>query len=227
MAGRPEGNPSTSRPLIRQRHALLTGLLLLVAASQLPEVLAQSSLRSTFPGRRVGGGTRGECSSRLVANLVPSTSVFAPGSSLQIGLLEGPTANPRPVRLSFRPLNSDAAHSSGVERLLPASPAGVTLLAVSALKVPTVWESAYKCEEGSATAANNPLAFVQSESPPAVSLLVADNDSTPEDKPLQTALQQLRRFCGSTVPRAQVAKAFGMTDVVNGEWPAELPVRCL
>ncbi|MCT0223676.1 hypothetical protein [Synechococcus sp. CS-1328] len=217
--------------MIRPLQALVPGLLLLLAASLLPEVLAQSTLRSTFPGRRVGGGTRGECSARLVANLVPSTSVFAPGSSLQIGLLEGPTANPRPLRLSFRPLNSsgsaDAARSSGSQRLLPASPAGVTLLALPALKVPTVWESAYQCEEGSAAPADDPLAFVQSESPPAVSLLVADNDSTPEDKPLQSALQQLRKSCGSTVPRAQVAKAFGLADVVTGEWPAQLPVRCL
>ena len=56
---------------------------------------------------------------------------------------------------------------------------------------------------------------------------MADNDSTPEDKPLQSSLQKLRKSCGSTVPRAQVAKAFGLADVVNGEWPAELPVRCL
>jgi hypothetical protein len=46
------------------------------------EALAGSAnLRNTAPGRRIGGGTRGECTARLIAHLVPSSSVFAPGSS--------------------------------------------------------------------------------------------------------------------------------------------------
>ncbi|MFM7674734.1 MAG: hypothetical protein ACKO5F_03925 [Synechococcus sp.] len=212
---------------IRLRLFLPALLALGVAAA--PAAWAQENLRNTFPGRRVGGGTRGECSARVVANLVPSTSVFAPGASRRIGVLEGPTANPRPLRLAFRPLNSsgsaDMARTATSLRTLPASPAGVTLVTLPLLKAPTVWESSFACEEGTPDP-QDPLAFVQSESPPAVSLLVADTDSTPEDKPLQAALQQLAQACGSTAPREQVARLFGLTDVVTAEWPAALPVRC-
>ena len=56
---------------------------------------AQANPRSTFPGRRVGGGTRGECSSaRTLVHLVPATSVYAPGASGLVGLVQGPSDSP-------------------------------------------------------------------------------------------------------------------------------------
>ena len=77
-------------------------LIGLAVAAQASAALAQPNLRSTFPGRRVGGATRGECTARVLAHLVPGSSVFAPGAGGLIGLMEGPTANPRPVAISFR-----------------------------------------------------------------------------------------------------------------------------
>lgn len=50
-------------------------------------VEAQANPRSTFPGRRVGGGTRGECSARTLVHLVPETSVYAPDASGLVGLV--------------------------------------------------------------------------------------------------------------------------------------------
>ncbi|MFM7394311.1 MAG: hypothetical protein ACKO22_08120 [Cyanobium sp.] len=87
---------------------LLVGLAL--ATFTAGEALAGSAnLRNTFPGRRVGGGTRGECTARLIAYLVPSSSVFAPGSSRTVGILEGPSANPRPLGLTFSPLRGNGS----------------------------------------------------------------------------------------------------------------------
>ena len=62
---------------------------------------AQADLRSSFPGGRVGGGTRGECSARLLAHLVTENSIYAPGRTLQVGLLEGPTATLNRFKYSF------------------------------------------------------------------------------------------------------------------------------
>jgi len=113
-------------------RVVLGALAVVLAAGSLEAALAQQNLRNSFPGRRIGGGTRGECSSRLLAHLVPASSVFAPGATATIGLLEGPTAQPRPLQLSFRPLTSagtaDAAQARTSTRDLPASPAGVVLL---------------------------------------------------------------------------------------------------
>ena len=87
--------------------------------------LAQSNLRNTFPGNRMGGGTRGECSARFVAHLVPANSVYAPGASGMIGILEGPTANPRPLQVVVKTDVQSSANA--IQRDLPASGPGVTL----------------------------------------------------------------------------------------------------
>lgn len=207
--------------------ALLAAALSL-SALPLP-LLAQSALRNSFPGRRIGGGTRGECSARLLAHLVPSNSVFAPGAAMTIGFIEGPTGNPRPIKLSMKPLSSSGtaagSQSATTMRELPAAAAEVVLLTIPAVKTATVWESGYRCDDATAASPSaDPLDFVQTASPPAVSLLVSDVE--PADKAIQASLKQLRAQCGKTVPTAEVTKTFGMADVVTAEWPQQLPVRC-
>jgi len=123
----------------RRRAVLLVALALATFAAG--EALAGSAnLRNTFPGRRIGGGTRGECTARLVAHLVPSSSVFAPGSSRTVGILEGPSANPRPLGLTFSPLRGngtvDSARKSHKSRTVPSSGAGLTLVTVPSFQGP-------------------------------------------------------------------------------------------
>ena len=201
-------------------------LLTLMVSAQSSAVWAQPNLRSTFPGRRVGGGTRGECTARVLAHLVPASSVYAPGATGLIALLEGPTANPRPIAVSFRQANAsgstDAARTLLSSRDLPASSAGVTLISV-ALKGATVWESNYRCDEG-VPDLSDPLAMVSSQAPPAVSLLLPE--ATPADAALQSKLKGLRALCGQTVSREQLASSFDLADVITSDWPAQLPVRC-
>jgi hypothetical protein len=219
--------PSPLRPG-RRRTVLLVGLAL--ATFTAGEALAGSAnLRNTFPGRRIGGGSRGECTARLIAHLVPSSSVFAPGSSRTVGILEGPSANPRPLGLTFSPLRGngtvDSARKSYKSRTVPSSGAGLTLVTVPAFQGPTVWETAYRCEDAPApVSASTDLDFVTTDAPPALSLLVTEAGA--EDAALQRSLKELRSACGSTVDRATVAKAFGLTDVLTSDWPARLPVRC-
>lgn len=184
--------------------------------------LAQPSLRSTFPGRRVGGGTRGECSARMVAHLVPPSSVFAPVGGL-VGVLEGPTVHPRPLVINLREVNAvgsrDAARSLTAHRELPAASAGVTLL-VLPFKAASVWESSYRCDDGP----DDPTTMVSAEVPPVVSLLLTDVTSV--DRVTQTHLLDLRALCGRTVSRGQLATSFDLAEVISGDWPPQLPVRC-
>jgi hypothetical protein len=204
-------------------------LALAPLAVQIPAADAQADLRKSFPGRRIGGGTRGECSSRLLAHLVPASSVFAPGPARSLGVLEGLSASPSPLALTFRPLSgrgtAAGSMASGQRRVLPASGVGITLLTLPAVKVPTVWESTYVCPEApAAPASSDPLNFVAAESPPALSLLVME--SSKDDAPVQAALAQLRKSCGSTVPREEVGAAFGLSDLFTAQWPQRIPVRC-
>lgn len=187
--------------------------------------LAQPNLRSTFPGRRIGGGTRGECAARVLAHLVPSDSVFAPGPALTVALLEGPSANPRPLLVQFRPQGPGGTPAGpAVKRELPAAPAGVTLLSLGGFKGSQVWESSFRCDDGVPPATSDPLSFVETVSPPALSLLVSE--ASADDRLVQTALQKLKGLCGSQVASAQLAKTFGLEDVIGPDWPATLPVRC-
>lgn len=217
--------------LLTRSSWLVAALLSLVplAALEPSEAQAQSDLRKSFPGRRVGGGTRGDCSSRLLAHLVPANSVFAPGTARFLGVLEGPSASPSPLEITFRPLSgrgtADGSMDSGQRRVLPASTSGITLLTLPAVKAPTMWESSYLCpsSEANSTPAD-PLNFVAADSPPALSLLVTEVSK--EDAAVQASLAKLHRSCGSSVSREEVGATFGLTDLITAQWPERIPVRC-
>ncbi|MFM7312661.1 MAG: hypothetical protein ACKO0M_05765 [Cyanobium sp.] len=206
----------------RSAHSLLlSGVAAALALVALPS-LAQPSLRNTFPGRRVGGGTRGECFARPIVHLVPANSVFASGPSRLLGILEGPSLNPVSVAVSFRPEANRNAPATTV--VLPASPAAVVLLRQPAITQPTRWESSYQCG-GVQPGADDPLGYVSTVSPPPVSLLL--NEGTPDDLRMQQSLQALLKACGSTVSRDQIAASFALTDLLKeGPWPERLPVLC-
>ena len=180
-----------------------------------------SSNRSTFPGRRVGGGTRGECSARILVHLVPENSVFAPGATGILGLVQGPSTNPVSLELSFQP----EGVGSATTRTLPAASASLTLISGVDITVPTIWESTFNCETGDGVDnVQDPLAFTQPAFPPVLSLLLPDVE--PVDQPVQKALTTLRAKCGGSVPAAQTLAQFGLGDLVTEEWPEQLPVRC-
>ena len=181
---------------------------------------AQANLRNSFPGRRVGGGTRGECSARTLVHLVPDSSVFAPGASGDLALVQGPTANPVSLTMTFKP----EAGGASTSQTLPASSAGVTLVSRSAISAPTIWESGFDCASGDAAASADPLSFIETASPPAVSLLLSTAEAS--DTQVQKSLQTLRQSCGGMVPAAETLAQFGLADVVTAEWPQQLPVRC-
>jgi len=184
---------------------------------------AQSDLRNTFPGSRMGGGTRGECSARLVAHLVPANSVYAPGATGIVGILEGPTGSPRPLQIAIKPEGKSAG--TPIQRDLPATGPGVTLVSIGAVQGAKVWETAYRCDQAEASGGGLGLDFVETASPPARSLLVSDVQ--PADQRVAASLQTLKASCGKSVATTTVAKAFGLEDAITAEWPQQLPVRCL
>ena len=204
---------------LQKTLAVSLGLGLALAVSPLAG-LAQANLRNSFPGRRVGGGTRGECSARTLVHLVPDSSVFAPGASGDLALVQGPTANPVSLTMTFKP----EAGGASTSQTLPASPAGVTLISRFAIGAPTIWESGFDCASGDAAASADPLSFIETASPPAVSLLLSTTEAS--DTQVQKSLQALRQSCGGTVPAAETLAQFGLADVVTAEWPQQLPVRC-
>ena len=201
------------------RTTLILAASLLLAAGLFPEpILSQS--RNTFPGRRVGGGTRGECAARQIIHLVPDSSVFAPGPAGLIGWIEGPSPDPKPIGVSFRKLNTSTPVFS--RSVSSAGPRLVLLRLPQALALPLVWESGYQCAEAPA---HDEFGFIGVEGPPAKSLLVVD--FVPADSDVQSHLNDVLKTCGSKATMATISRLFELEDVVSSHWPEVLPVVCL
>ncbi len=181
-------------------------------------VSAQAQPRNAFPGRRIGGGTRGECAARRIIHLVPESSVYAPGAERLIAWLEGPTSEPRPLQVSLRRQDeavfSRSLETGGPRIVLVSLPSTVA-------SFPLVWESTYQCADAPAA---DEFGFLAVDAPPAKSLLVKDPD--PADVPLSRQLEALQANCGSSIPLQPLAAAFGLEDLISSQWPKRIPVVC-
>jgi hypothetical protein len=189
-------------------------LFALWATTLLPSLgFAQiTDTRSQFPGRRVGGGTRGECTSRLIAHLVSPANVqeVAKGKPATIAILEGPAAQTYPLLINLQGLRS--------YQLEPMA-TGVRLLILPAITAETRWESSFLCPEAVGLA-GDPLGFITTASPPALSLVRPGQGAGSG-----TLLNRLAASCGSSIPTTEISK-FLSVDPLPGIWPEQLPVRC-
>ena len=206
---------------------LLKRLLSVLMLGAVLPAAASPQLRSSFPGRRVGGGTRGECTARLLVHLVPQNSVFAPGAEGLLGTLQGPTQAPKPLLMDLRRLASagTVADAQGRVQRLRVDPSGV---GVTLFRAPVsdgvVWESSYQCippEPGV-----DPLSWDGGfDAPPAITLLLAE--PTALDLTLQGRLEALADQCEGSIAKAQLIQDFNLAALDLRSWPERLPVRCL
>jgi hypothetical protein len=184
--------------------------------------------RNSFPGRRIGGGTRGECWSRLFTHLVPANSVHTLGTLPLIAVLEGPAKAPRPLVIELRSVLANGYPDPNgkiiFKRTLLPEPAGITVIPIDKIKQPVSWTSAYYCPEIPAPI-DDPLFFVTRGEPPPLTLLLPSNPS-PEDRSVWESTRLLYKACGQTFPRQLVKQLFGFGDLVGDDWPDNLPVRC-
>ena len=207
--------------------AALTSIFLgiLCVGSWLPEAL-QAAPRNAFPGRRVGGGTRGECAARPIVHLVPPSSVYSMGTSALIGWLEGPSSNPQPLQVTLRVASADGIADAGaapvVQKQVPAATNRLVLLSIPKEPRPLLWESSYRCgpEDG-----GDEFGFITATAPPALSLLLQQDGQ--KDQQLQQQLAGLKASCGATTPLAPLKADFQLgDDVIDASWPQTLTVEC-
>lgn len=186
----------------------------------------QAAPRNSFPGRRVGGGTRGECAARSIVHLVPSSSVFAPGDASVIALLEGPSSNPQPLEVVLRVASADGRSDAGaapmVQRVLPAATNRLVLLSLPASQQALRWESSYRCGLGG----GDEFGFITASAPPALSLLLPGSGDR-DDRTLQQVLANLQESCGGTASLHPLKTAFQLGDeVIDDAWPQAVSVVC-
>ena len=189
-------------------------------------VYAQS-IRSSFPGRRVGGGTRGECASRVVAHLVPPDSIYSPGGERLslVGIIQAPSKSPSPLDISFRKLSSSGSASSTAPNIskikLPPANASVVLLSIPRIESPLIWESSYDCVQNDAA---GEFGFVSAGSPPAVSMLTVHPSAL--DLSIRSALIKLRQSCGQDASVTDLLRELSLDDQLSSLIPDVLPVLC-
>ena len=191
----------------------------------LPELQAAS--RNSFPGRRVGGGTRGECAARSIVHLVPSSSVFAPGDPSVIALLEGPSSNPQPLEIVLRFASEDGGFDPAavpiLQRELPGAKNRLVLLSFPSSQKALRWESSHRCgmERG-----GDEFGFITASAPPALSLLVPGSGDR-EDRKFQQLLANLQESCGRTAALQPLKTALQLGDeVISDSWPEQITVQC-
>ena len=187
---------------------------------------AEAAPRNTFPGRRIGGGTRGECAARPLVHLVPSSNVFSLGSSNLIAVLEGPSADPMPLEVILRPASDDGLATPGVmpllQKSLGASINRLVLLRVPAASSPLLWESSYQCGEDDGA---DEFGFVTASAPPALTLLLPEADA--EAASLQQQLASLQSVCGNSTAVEPLKQVFNFgDDVIDASWPTTVKVQC-
>ena len=183
--------------------------------------------RDAFPGRRVGGGTRGECASRPVVHVVPASSVYAPGASALIAVFEGPSHDPQPLELTLRVASMNGAANTSIDPLfqreLPAAQNRLILLNIPSVQAPLTWETSYVCGSDSG---DGEFGFITTSAPPALSLLVP-GEGGQDDQILQQLLNNLRSSCGGTTALASLKSTLLLGDeVIDETWPPTLKLQC-
>ena len=200
-------------------------LCLMTLLVSLPEL--QAAPRNSFPGRRVGGGTRGECAARSIVHLVPSSSVFAPGDPSVIALLEGPSSNPQPLETVLKVASEDGGFDPAavpiLQRELPGAKNRLVLLSFPSSQKVLRWESSYRCGMESG---GDEFGFITASAPPALSLLLPGSGDR-EDQNLQQLLANLQESCGGTAALQPLKIALQLGDeVINDSWPEQITVQC-
>ena len=213
-------------PRLQFVNAIATSLLSALVVNVICCSALGAAPRNTFPGRRIGGGTRGECAARPVLHLVPSSNVFSLGSSSLIAVLEGPSANPMPLEVILRPASDDGLATPGVspllQRSLGAAVNRLVILRVPAASGPLLWESSYQCgqDEGA-----DEFGFITASAPPALTLLLPGADSEAES--FQQQLVAFQAACGNSTAVAPLRQAFDFGyEVIDESWPQDVTVQC-
>ena len=190
----------------------------------------QMNIGSAFPGRRLGGGTRGECSARKIMHLVPENNILFHNSNGQIALIIGPSNKPKDVKIAFKSYYSEFddinGPSPGIDDLLISnSSEKIILLYIPKKNFPFTWESSFECSEDNEDSFNDfGFDFIQDNSPPAISLIAPEfykkNNNNEDD------ITWLSNYCDKKISQNELNKKFNLNELFDENWSDEIFVDC-
>ncbi|MFQ6537712.1 MULTISPECIES: hypothetical protein [Aphanothece] len=130
--------------------------------------------------------------------------------------------------MEFTPYQAKSATPRS-ERRLPLRGAGLYLVSVPEISQPLKWESYYKCGSNAAKIPGGDelgtFSFVGQDSPPAVSLLVAEG--TAEDQKFMRSLQAYAKSCNQAIASSEIMSLLAIDSKATiDEIPQRLSVFC-
>ena len=101
-----------------------------------------------FPGRRVGGGTRGECSARKIMHLVPESNIAFQNELGHFALIIGPSNDPKDININFKEFEETKKNKINLNNFkIKASKEKVFLISIPSQDAPFILESSFDCNE--------------------------------------------------------------------------------
>lgn len=181
--------------------------------------------RQTFPGRRIGGGTRGKCNSRLLVHLVPSSNIYTPDSSKNIALLIGPSNEPKSLLIKFSKEKTEKELIQDTQ-VLDSSTSKVIIIKSPDVNFPIIWESSFDCNKENKTH-NDPLNFVESFAPPAKTL-IKNKSQNNEDKLNANKILNLTAKCNQKIYFNHLLNLFDLNELRETIQPgSKINIECI
>ncbi len=193
-----------------------TKLFLLFSLLILSPRIAISSDRSTFPTSRMGGGTRGECSSRLIIHIVPMANKYSPDKNGLLAIYLGKTKE-------AKPLTVEMINKSRAKQKLIFEPTEESLLIFKTQSIAnnTLWKSYFNCAENQS---ENMLNFISNVSNPVTTLI--SSESNLENKKYQTFINRAFNNCGTTIKNEEIKNLTNIDGAILNEFSENLRIIC-
>ena len=218
------------KKIFKMKKILISALILV--SSIFPKYLMSQEINigSAFPGRRLGGGTRGECSARKIMHLVPDNNILFHNSQGQIALIIGPSNSPKDVKIAFKPYSSPDGNFNGPspeleDIFISNSREKIILLNIPKRNFPFTWESAFECsDDNDDSFGGYGFNFIQDNSPPAISLIAPESyvkTNNTEDK-----ISWLSSYCEKSIAQEKLIEKFNISELFDSNWSNKINVEC-
>ena len=177
-----------------------------------------------FPGRRVGGGTRGECSARKIMHLVPESNIAFQNDLGHFALIIGPSNDPKDIKINFKEFEETQKNKVDLNDFkIKASKEKVFLISIPSQDVPFILESSFDCNDN--TDMGFDFNFIQDSSPPAQTLIAPS--SYHENKNKEDKMVWLSKFCDGNISQSSLSEKFQIGEFFDENWEKEINVTCL
>ncbi len=180
----------------------------------------KSDINDAFPGRRVGGGTRGECSARFLVNLVNKDNALHIKNFEPIAFLVGKSSNSNAIDVTFRNVKNSTVNNINI----PSTDSEIILLKSPDIRVDYLLEAKPLCNE--VFLDSDPFSIASSVNPPTRSHLIIKN--RPKDREIKQALTLMENLCNSTIKTNRIISIWDLDSrlVEKYKLPSNLPVKC-